>query len=303
MLSQIHSLPATLFKTKHRSFWWFPAFFLLGAGGLSAQSATDVYLADLTAGVQGYAISDPVNISDNPGYNNQPSFPDEHSLLYARSREGQTDIAHYFLRDGTTAWLSHTREGSEYSPLKVPGKEAVSAIRLDTTGLQRLYRYPMEGGKPSLVVDDLKIGYHLWYEEDLLVCTVLVGDRMDLVLVNTRENTRYTVSKNVGRSLQRIPGSSSFSYTERDNGRFLLKAMDPHSRKAEPIVALPEGVQDICWISGNELICGQKNTLLYFRTDGDGSWQELRSFRAEDVQISRLAYEPVTGKLAIVMDH
>jgi hypothetical protein len=276
-------------------------FLLLGVGRLSSQSATEVYLADLTDRDAGLVVSNLVNISDNPGYDNQPSFLDENNLLYSRTRDGQTDIARYSLGEGTTTWLSETPGGSEYSPLKIPGKAAVSAIRLDTNGLQRLYRYPAKGGKPVLLVDKLKIGYHLWYDEDLLVCTVLVEDRMDLVLVNIRDNTRYTVRKNVGRSLQRIPGSGRFSYTERDNGRLLLKSMDPHSREVEPIVTLPEGVQDICWISGNEFVCGRQSTLLRFRTGGDASWKELESFTDGGYQISRLAYEPVTGKLAIVM--
>ena len=290
----------TLPEVRRSCLWLFPIF-LLAVGRLSGQAATEVYLAEITPAPARWTVSEPVNISDNKGYDNQPAFLDDGHLLYARTRDGQTDIARYDLMAGATTWISDTPGGSEYSPLKIPGKEAVSAIRLDTTGLQRLYSYPLDGGKPSLLVNDLKIGYHLWYDRELLVCTVLVEDRMDLVLVNITANTRYTVRKNVGRSLQRIPGSSKFSYTERENGRFLLTSMDPHSREVELIARLPEGVQDICWISGTTFICGNKNTLQRFHTDGDGSWDEVLSL-PEDVQISRLAYESESGRLAIVMD-
>jgi len=41
-------------------------------------------------------------------------------------------------------------------------------------------------------MEDLKIGYHVWVNADLLVCTVLVEDRMDLVVVNFRDDSWHT---------------------------------------------------------------------------------------------------------------
>jgi hypothetical protein len=138
------------------------------------QPETEVFLADLNIGAEAILDSSPLNISNNPGYDNQPSFLEDGTLLYARTRNGQTDIARYNLKEGTTSWISNTPGGSEYSPLKIPGREAVSAIRLDTTGLQRLYAYPLQGGAPTLLVEGLKIGYHLWIDPELLVCTILI---------------------------------------------------------------------------------------------------------------------------------
>ena len=37
-------------------------------------------------------------------------------------------------------FINHT-EGGEYSPLKIPNKNEVSAVRLDKDGKQRLYTY------------------------------------------------------------------------------------------------------------------------------------------------------------------
>ena len=170
---------------------------LPGIPSLSGQSESEVYLLDFTMVAGEFEVSSPINISRNPGYDNQPSFLGEDDLLYARTRNGQTDIARYSLSKKITAWLSETPGGSEYSPIKIPGRNAVSAIRLDMDGLQRLYSYPLEGGQPQLLIADLKIGYHLWYSPEILICTVLVEDRMDLVVVNLRITASMPLSREV----------------------------------------------------------------------------------------------------------
>ena len=266
------------------------------------QPETEVYLAGLEIGPETISVSTPANISNNPGYDNQPSFLEDGTILYARTRNGQTDIARYNPMEGTTSWLSNTPGGSEYSPLKIPGREAVSAIRLDTTGLQRLYAYPLTGEEPTLLVEGLKIGYHLWVDPDLLVCTVLVEDRMDLVVVNFKDDSEYTYQKDVGRSLLRIPGSGSISYVANLNGKRILKSMDPTSGANKIITALPEGVQDICWLTEKVLICGSGNQLLRYSRYLDDSWSSFYELDHPKASITRLAYDKDRGKLAMVIE-
>ena len=56
-------------------------------------------------------------------------------MLYASTRSEQTDVVLYHLNTQKQEWRCATTQGSEYSPLRIPGSEAFSAIRLDTTGL------------------------------------------------------------------------------------------------------------------------------------------------------------------------
>lgn len=266
------------------------------------QPETEVFLADLNIGAEAILDSSPLNISNNPGYDNQPSFLEDGTLLYARTRNGQTDIARYNLKEGTTSWISNTPGGSEYSPLKIPGREAVSAIRLDTTGLQRLYAYPLQGGAPTLLVEGLKIGYHLWIDPELLVCTILVEDRMDLVVVNFKDGSNHTYQKDVGRSLSTIPGSEEISYTSNQNGKRILKSMDPRTGDNKIISVLPEGVQDICWLTGEIVVCGSENQLLRYNTNKGDSWFAQYTLDNQKASISRLAYDENQGKLAMVIE-
>ena len=266
------------------------------------QPETEVFLADLNIGEERILVSSLLNISNNPGYDNQPSFPEDGTVLYSRTRNGQTDIARYSLKEGTTAWLSSTPGGSEYSPLKIPDRESISAIRLDSTGLQRLYAYPLKSGDPTLLVKGLKIGYHLWVDPELLVCTVLVEGRMDLLVVNFKDGSYRTYQTDVGRSLSTIPGSEEISYTSNQNGKRILKSMDPRTGDNKIISVLPEGVQDICWLTGKVLICGSGNQLLRYNTNKGGSWVAQYTLDNQKASISRLAYDKNQGKLAMVIE-
>ena len=261
-------------------------------GGLWAQGETEVYLLDLTKDVDS-----PINISHNPGYDNQPSFWDNDHLLYTRTRAGQTDIVRYNLNSKKTEWLCDTPQGSEYSPLRIPESEAFSAIRLDTTGLQRLYRYTADG-KNELLFSPLKIGYQRWVSATTLLCTVLVEDHMNLMLVQSDSTTKLIAEK-VGRSLHRIPKRAQFSFILQKEGKSILSSFDPTTQDIEPLLTLPERVQDVAWLASGILIFAQGNTLFQWdpnTSSGVQVWKKLRGIN----NISRLALRPNGKLLALV---
>lgn len=261
-------------------------------GGLWAQGETEVYLLDLTKDVDS-----PINISHNPGYDNQPSFWDNDHLLYTRTGAGQTDIVRYNLNSKKTEWLCDTPQGSEYSPLRIPDSEVFSTIRLDTTGLQRLYRYT-EDGKSELLFSPLKIGYYHWVSANTLLCTVLVEDHMNLMLVQPNSSAKLITEK-VGRSLHRIPKSSQLSFIQQKEGKSVLSSFDLTTQNILPLFTLPEGVQDVSWLPTGILIFAQGNTLFQWdpnTSTGIQVWKKLSGIN----NISRLALSPDGKRLALV---
>ena len=268
----------------------FTLYFTLG--GLWAQGETEVYLLDLTKDADS-----PINISQNPGYDNQPSFWDNDHLLYTRTRTGQTDIVRYNLNSKKTEWLCDTPQGSEYSPLRIPESEAFSAIRLDTTGLQRLYRYT-DDGKDELLFSPLKIGYQHWVSATTLLCTVLVDDHMNLMLVQPNSSAKLITEK-VGRSLHRIPKTAQFSFIQQKEGKSILSSFDLITQNIEPLLTLPERVQDVAWLASGILIFAQGNTIFEWdptTSSGVQVWKKLRGIN----NISRLALSPNGKLLALV---
>ncbi|GLU44344.1 nuclear transport factor 2 family protein [Allomuricauda sp. NBRC 101325] len=267
-----------------------------------AQSNTEVYLFDLDIQNGQPLLSNPKNISNNDGYDNQPSFWDDDTVLFAATRQDQTDILQFNIEKGsTTQWLTNTPTGSEYSPLKIPGKNAFSAIRLDLDGLQRLYEYDAKGN--SIPISDLKIGYHVWLDKNTLVATVLVENRMDLVIINLTEGTHSTVARNVGRSLHKIPGSKQISFIDKSKKDWVINALEVESKTISKLANTYQKEEDICWLGPNLLVTGHGNSLLTFDLSNEGNWETAISFEQSEINnITRLAINPSKSRLAFVAE-
>ena len=284
------------------------AFFILAnsliySAPLQAQPNTEVFITDLSYKGETIGFTSPVNVSKNDGYDNQPSFYNDNVLLFSSTRQGQTDIAQSLYNKSKTSWLTNTPDGSEYSPLKIPNKRAFSAIRLDKDGLQRLYKYPLETGTPELLLKELKVGYHVWLSDELLVCTVLVEKGMDLVVVNFKDQTRYTFQKKVGRSLLKIPNSNLISFVALESGKAVLKSMDPVSGTTKKLAMLPPGVQDLCWLPNGMVVVGKDNSLWGMQPGIDQDWKLVKRFENPEIgNISRLAVNTIGSKMAFVSE-
>jgi hypothetical protein len=78
-----------------------------------SQPNTEVFLFDINKENGVFQLSNFKNISNNEGYDNQPSFLDNNTILYAGTRNGQTDIVKYTISNGEMTWICET-EGGEY---------------------------------------------------------------------------------------------------------------------------------------------------------------------------------------------
>ena len=269
-----------------------------------AQANTEVFVLTLNVTSEGLDFSDLQNISNNPGYDNQPSFYNDNLVLFSSTRNGQTDIAAYYRNKDSLQWKTNTPNGSEYSPLKIPGKKAFSAIRLDKDGTQLLYEYNWLNEDSRVLLKDLKVGYHLWYSPDILVSAVLVDNRMDLVVSNLKDGTNYTFQKNVGRSLHKIPNSELISFISNEGDGLQIKSMDPLSGATKFLAALPPGVQDICWLINGTILAGKDNLLIGLSPEvGESQWKVLTEFPKNKISnISRITSNAISGKLALVAE-
>lgn len=270
---------------------------------LFCQPNTDIYIADLLAEGNSIEAVNLYNLSKNKGYDNQPSFFKNNQLIYASTRNGQTDIALKVLGEINTVWITDTPNGSEYSPVRVPTKNAISSIRLDTDGLQRLYEYDLSTGKAEPILEHAKIGYHVWYTKEILVATVLNKNRMDLIIANIRENTLDTIYKNVGRSLHKIPNSELVGFVVKDDGKSVLNSIHPINRKITKIIDLANKSEDVCWLNDGTLLTGYGSMILKYSPNKDTNWVGMANFHDQNItNISRLAVNAANTKLALVAE-
>lgn len=281
----------------------FAALLLFMTITLSAQTNTEVYLLDVNTVDGKTELVNPRNISNNEGYDNQPSFYDGETILFSSTRNGQTDIARYDIKTDSISWITDTPQGSEYSPLKIPGKNAISAIRLDTTGLQRLYEYSVWDGSSKPLLDSLKVGYHVWYNKDMIVSSVLTEDRMDLVISDLKDGTNRTVQQDVGRSLHRIPNTDAISFISKENEAWEIRSLHPKTGEIKKIADMYEKVDDMCWLNDGTIIAADDKILVQIHPEKQREWQRfLRLEKKEISNISRIAVGPKGEYLALVFE-
>ena len=278
--------------------------FVSAAFYLQAQPNTDVYVFDLNIENNKVGLSNPKNISNNEGYDNQPSFLNDTSVLFASTRSDQTDIRLFNIEAGSiSSWISDTPTGSEYSPLKIPNKNAVSAIRLDLDGLQRLYKYDIKTGNSKPILKNQKVGYHVWYSEDILVTTVLVENRMDLVVSNLKDKTNYTFQKNVGRSLSKIPNTDLISFISKEGNSWQIKSLNPITGVTKKIVNTFKKSEDICWLKDGSILTGDGKSILRIHPKTDVQWEPIQYFKEEEINnITRIAVSENSKRLAFVAE-
>ena len=265
-----------------------------------AQPNTEIYLFELEKDDQNtYSIFKPLNISQNEGYDNQPSFWSEgNSILYARTENGQTEIARYFIGSGKTNLISKTLQGSEYSPTPTPDGR-ISSIRLDTTGLQLLYAYDLKGDHEVLVPETV-IGYHAWIGKSKIAAFVL-GEPNTLQIIDTKSGSSKTVAENIGRGLHKIPGTKEFSYVDKSGEKWVIKALNPKNGNKRDLVSTRDGSEDYCWTPNGEIIMGQGNTLWVWNPIQ--GWREIFDLSSYGLQgITRVAVSPEGDKLVLVVN-
>ncbi|HEX9826559.1 MAG TPA: DUF6265 family protein [Flavobacteriaceae bacterium] len=266
-----------------------------------SQPDTEVFLFDLSQENGTFQLSNFRNISNNEGYDNQPSFLDNHTMLYAGTRNGQTDIVEFNISTGEKQWICET-EGGEYSPLKIPNQNAVSAIRLDKDGTQVLRKYDLNNGQSEVLVDDIIIGYQVWNNDTILLSSVLEDDGLSLYVTNPNVKKYRKIEANIGRSLHNIPISNLVSFISKEKDSIWeIKSVDPKSGETKYITNTLPKTEDMCWLSSNTILMGKGDKLYKLQLNKGEDWVEVASLSGYGISnITRLAVSPGGTKLAVV---
>lgn len=262
-----------------------------------AQPGTEVYLFDIAMENGKYKIQNPVNVSQNPGfYDNQPSFSGENELFISSTRDGQTDILSYTIDSGEKKWLTATG-GSEYSPTKIPGQKAISAINLKPEGEQLLWKYPISG-EPVIIIPDLKIGYHVWLDENSLFVFVLEENQNSLYYHNLEDKSLKFIASEIGRCLKIVPGEDQLSYVDKSTKNWKIMIYDLSKNKISKFAPTPEGSEDFIWLD-DLLVMGSGSKIRYWKGNQWIEMVDLSSFGLSG--ITRMAINNSNDKLSVVV--
>lgn len=270
---------------------------------------TEIFLATLTTTGGAVTIVRPVNISNSPGYDNQPSFtPDGRHILFTSIRGGgQTDIYRYTIASRELSRVTETPE-SEYSPTVTPDRAHISVIRVEKDGTQRLWQFTLDGQKPELVLTDIKpVGYHAWIDGQSLALFVL-GQPATFQVADTRTGKAETLARNIGRSIQVLPLRGTISFVEREQAgdavTLHIKEFDPKTKAISPLVDAPSGSReaDLAWGPDNLLLMAKDDVLYGFRrAESASGWKRIEDLARLGLKgVSRIAVSPAGDRIAFV---
>lgn len=273
------------------------------AGQTQAPPSTDVFLTDMQGHGSRLKFGHPVNITNRDGYDNQPAFmPNGASLLFVSIREGsQPDVYRYNLWDHSTVQVTATTEG-EFSPTPFDSGRFFSVIRVEADQTQRLWKFPAGGGAPELVLENIKpVGYHCWLDENTVALFVL-GKPATLQIADIRTGKAEIVESNIGRSLQLRPGDGALTFVHKVSaGEWLVKALDPKTRKTSTITSTLAGSEDLAWTPDGVILMASGSKLFSYNPKGDREWRQVADFAdARLTNITRLAVSPKGDKIALV---
>lgn len=269
-----------------------------------AQTNTDVYVMNIEKSYSGLEVYGFKNISNNSGYDNQPSFVNNNTILFAGNNTNQTDIALYSIDSEEKQFFNSPTDGGEYSPIQIPNSENVAAVRLDPDGKQRLYTYTKDG-KNKETIDNLQVAYYGFKDKNTLLASVLAVDGLDLVLANLQSQKVDTLKQNAGRSIHKVPGTQktmSYTYLNEDDN-YDVYQLNVETMESYFVTELPIGIQDHIWLNDSKILIGSGSKLFTYDLFGPGEWKEVANLSEYNiVNITRLAVSPDGKKLAIVAE-
>lgn len=247
-------------------------------------------------------LASSVNLTHRPDYDNQPAFVNNTTLLYTSIREdGQADIYQIDLSTQSHTRLTQTRE-SEYSPTVMPGGASFSVVRVELDSTQRLWKFPLDGGEPVLILETVKgVGYHAWGGQHVLAIFI-VGNPPTLHLADTRTEESEMIVKNIGRALHKIPNQAAFSFVHKiTETEWRIKTIAISNREIKPFVQTIKGSEDYAWSPDGKLFLAQGSKLFKSDPATNGDWTLVADFAKAGIkQITRLAVSPNGKRLVFV---
>ena len=278
----------------------------LSVTSLYAQNGTEVYLLTMKERAGQLVLSKPRNISEKPGYDNQPFFHPTLPLLYYSSMmaDGQTDILLFDYREQVRKALTPTPD-SEYSPTVVPGGKYLSYIvQRKRNGDQDLVWYDLEELEEGFVLLESqrvgKIGYQAWLNAAEVILFVL-GEPNTLHYRNVRTMQDTIIASNIGRSLHRIPGQDAFSFVQQVGQKWLIRSFNIATKRVTDLAESDAKSEHYNAWTSNGMLLESRGAELWSFNSKTNQWKPVRLPEAlPHRKLSRIA---VQGKrVALVVD-
>lgn len=247
------------------------------------------------------------NITNREGYDNQPMFSTDGEIVFFTSigADDQADIYAYSMKTGGTKRITNTPE-SEYSPAITRDGKHLSVVRVekDKNNTQRLWKFPLNGGPPSLVLENIKpVGYHCWIDGNSVALFIL-GEPNTLQIADVTTGRAEKIADNIGRSMHKIPGTGKISFTVKENDGWIIQQFDPKTHKIQTITKGVDSSEDYIWTQDRKILMGSGTILFQWDpSHPENDWKQVANLSKTGIgKITRLALHPNGTLLALVAE-
>jgi hypothetical protein len=275
-----------------------------------AQAGSEIILFDLQVKNGEIILMNGKNISKHKGYDNQPFFhPRKPVIFYTSSNDtariDSSDIKLYDYEKGKTSLLTKSPD-REYSPTVTPDEKYISCILQRRNGAQDLAKYPIEGGQPQVLINDLTVGYHAWASPTQVLLFVLDDSvNFSLRLYDVSKKEDVVLAKNIGRSLHSIPGQNAMSFVQKISDKnWMIKKLDVTTLATSDLISTLPGKDHLTWLRNNIILMSDGKQIFFMdatRKDVDWKLVQIHGDTSFLKNITRLSTNIDNTKLAVVV--
>lgn len=277
--------------------------FCLTGAAFPAAADPDIFLFDYDAARSPDALSGGVNVTNRPGYDNQPFFtPDSETFVYSRGDGEQTDIWEYEIATGAHTRITATPE-SEYSPTPSPDNQTLSVVFERNSSIWHLDRDTPDAPAWSLEPAGIQepVGY---FARNHATGDILFWSRYgyNIALTHADEPVYHFVTGHaVPATPHLIPGANQFSFVHRQtNEEVWIKAFDPETRSVRPLTPIVGSNANYAWAPDRSILQIEGAILHRWRDGGEG-WEEISDLSDHGLASAyRIAVSPDGNRVAIV---
>ncbi|ABC62537.1 hypothetical protein ELI_02225 [Erythrobacter litoralis HTCC2594] len=264
---------------------------------------TEIFLFDYDASAEGDALSNGRNVTQRPGYDNQPYFtPGSATFLYARDDGTQTDIWEYDIASGTHRQITRTPE-SEFSPTPSPDDKTISMVFERNNSIWQIERSAPDAPTWALEAAGVPepVGY---FARNYASGDILYWSRygFNVALTSAEKPAYHFISGHaVPATPHVIPGSAEISFVHRQtNEQVWIKAFDPETRAIRPLTPLVGTNANYTWTPDGAILQIEDGKVHRWREDGAG-WAEVGDLSEPGItSANRIAVSPDGKRIAVV---
>lgn len=244
-------------------------------------------------------LSEPLNITNRPGYDNQPAFDPDGSRIYYASiqADNQADIYFYDLKSKKNQRLTSTPE-SEYSPTFTPDGKKMACVVVEADSSQKIHFVsPFTGTHESKFNFD-SVGYFTFLNSDSIIYYKLTSPHSLHFYCKEPEDDKFLCQSPI--RTFKAPDRHSVVYGIKDSVRVRFFRYDFLLRKATLYAECKSGTEDIYWHPVWGLMKSEEKKILYY-DDKKKEWITLYDLSAFGIKkITRFAFDPKNKYLVVV---